>query len=87
MIDALIAGKLYGTVSVRTAKNGNRFATAKVRVTTATGEPLFVNVIALAAPAVEALLAPTRTARRGRPLTSSRMPRSPLITSVANAKR
>jgi single-stranded DNA-binding protein len=59
MIDGLIGGKLYGTASVRTAKNGNRFATAKVRVTTVTGEGLFVNVIAFAAPAVEALLALT----------------------------
>jgi single-stranded DNA-binding protein len=56
VIDALIAGKLYGTAAVRMAKNGSRFATAKVRVTTATGEVLFVNVIAFAAPAVEALL-------------------------------
>lgn len=59
MIDALLAGRLYGTVAVRTAKNGSRFATAKVRVTTSTGESLFVNVIAFAATAVEALLALT----------------------------
>jgi single-stranded DNA-binding protein len=57
MIDALVAGKLYGTAAVREAKNGSRFATAKVRVTTVTGEGLFVNVIAFAAPAVESLLA------------------------------
>ena len=57
MIDALIAGKLYGTVSQRTTKTGNPFATAKVRVTTVTGEGLFVNVIAFADAAVGALLA------------------------------
>jgi len=45
VIDALIAGRLYGTASVRTAK--------------VTGESLFVNVIAFAASAVEALLALT----------------------------
>jgi single-stranded DNA-binding protein len=59
MIDALIAGKLYGTAVKRTAKNANRFATAKVRVTSVTGESLFVNVIAFAAPAVDVLLALT----------------------------
>lgn len=59
MIDALIGGKLYGSVTVRTAKNGSRFATAKVRVTTVTGEGMFVNVIAFAAPTVASLLALT----------------------------
>jgi single-stranded DNA-binding protein len=59
MIDALIAGKLYGTPTERAAKNGSRFATAKVRVTTVSGEGLFVNVIAFAASAVESLLALT----------------------------
>jgi single-stranded DNA-binding protein len=59
MIDALIAGKLYGAPAERTAKNGNRFAIAKVRVATVTGEGIFVNVIAFAASAVESLLALT----------------------------
>jgi single-stranded DNA-binding protein len=59
VIDALIAGKLYGTPIERAAKNGNRFATAKVRVATVTGDGYFVNVIAFARPAVDALLALT----------------------------
>jgi single-stranded DNA-binding protein len=57
MIDALIAGKLYGSVAERTAKNGNRFATAKVRTATAAGEAIFVNVIVFTEAAVMALLA------------------------------
>jgi single-stranded DNA-binding protein len=59
MIDALIAGKLYGAPAERAAKNGNRFATAKVRVATVTGDGFFVNVIAFASRAVDALLALT----------------------------
>jgi hypothetical protein len=31
MIDALIAGKLYGVPNRRTSKNGNAFTVAKVR--------------------------------------------------------
>jgi single-stranded DNA-binding protein len=57
VIDALIAGKLYGTPTERAAKNGNRFATAKVRVASVTGDGYFVNVIAFARAAVDALLA------------------------------
>jgi single-stranded DNA-binding protein len=57
MIDALIGGKLYGQPAERTSKNGKPFATAKVRATTVSGESLFVNVIAFASSAVEALLA------------------------------
>jgi single-stranded DNA-binding protein len=59
MIDALIAGKRCGTTAVRTAKNGNRFATAKVRVATVTGDGYFVNVIAFEGATVDALLALT----------------------------
>ena len=57
MIDALVGGKVYGTPTERTAQNGNRFATAKVRVATVTGDGYFVSVIAFARPAVDALLA------------------------------
>jgi single-stranded DNA-binding protein len=52
----LIAGKLCGNAVERTAKNNNRFATAKVRATAVIGEGFFVNVIAFSAPTAEALL-------------------------------
>lgn len=57
MIDALIAGKLYGAPASRTAKSGNPYATAKVRVPVAEGRSEFVNVIAFSTTAVAALLA------------------------------
>jgi single-stranded DNA-binding protein len=57
MIDALVAGKLYGQPKGKTAKNGNQFATAKVRAAAGDGESLFVNVIAFSQTAVTALLA------------------------------
>ena len=57
MIDALIGGELYDKPQARTAKNGNPFATAKVRASTRDGEALFVNIIAFSTTAVSALLA------------------------------
>jgi single-stranded DNA-binding protein len=57
MIDALIAGRLYGTPTERTSQNGNRFVTAKVRAPMANGETMFVNVIAFSDAAKTALLA------------------------------
>lgn len=57
MIDALVAGRLYGKPTARTAKNGNAFATAKVRAAAGNGEVVFVNVIAFAEGPVTALLA------------------------------
>ena len=57
MIDALIAGRLYGKPAERTTSAGKPFATAKVRVSTRDGDALFVNVIAFAESAVTALLA------------------------------
>ena len=45
MIDALIAGKLRGTPSQRTSKNGNPFTVAKVLVPASDGN-VFCNVIA-----------------------------------------
>ena len=57
MIDALIAGRLYGKPQERTSSAGNPFVTAKARVSTRTGESLFVNVIAFDETAVTALLA------------------------------
>jgi single-stranded DNA-binding protein len=57
MIDALIAGRLYGKPQSRTSKNGNAFATAKVRTPIANGESAFVNVIAFSDSARATLLA------------------------------
>jgi single-stranded DNA-binding protein len=57
VIDALIAGRLFGTPAERQSKAGKAYATAKVRVAVREGESVFVNVIAFAPPAVTALLA------------------------------
>jgi len=57
MIDALLAGRVHGTPTERTAKNGARFVTCKLRVATRTGETLFANIICFRAQAVTALLA------------------------------
>ena len=46
MIDALIAGKLFGQPTERTSKTGKPYAVAKVRAAAGDGESLFVNVIA-----------------------------------------
>jgi len=57
MIDAIIAGRLYGNPQSRTSKNGNAFAIAKVRTPMTNGESAFVNVIAFSDTAKTALLA------------------------------
>jgi Single-strand binding protein family len=58
MIDALIAGRLYGNVTERQAKNGSPFAVCKVRVATAGGDGCtFVSVITFNPVAIAALLA------------------------------
>ncbi len=57
MIDALIAGRLYGKPAERTSASGNQYVTAKVRVSTRDGEAPFVSVIAFNRNAVTALLA------------------------------
>ena len=57
MIDALIAGKLYGQPTERTSKTGKPFSVAKVRATAGDGESLFVNIIAFDAAPCAALLA------------------------------
>jgi single-stranded DNA-binding protein len=57
MIDALLAGKLYGQPAQRTAKNGSAFAVCKVRVATAGADCIFVSVIAFKATAIAALMA------------------------------
>jgi single-stranded DNA-binding protein len=57
MIDAVIAGRLYRKPSEHTAKNGRRFITAKVRVSTRDGGAIFVNVICFEEAAAGAPLA------------------------------
>jgi len=57
MIDALICGKLYGEPRSRMTKDGRTYATAKVRTPMASGESVFVNVVAFCDTAVTALLA------------------------------
>jgi single-stranded DNA-binding protein len=57
MIDALIAGKIYGQTTERMGKSGKPFVTAKVRVAAGDGESLFTNVIAFADHVRTALLA------------------------------
>jgi single-stranded DNA-binding protein len=57
MIDALVAGKLYGKPAQRTGQSGKAFVTAKVRAPVSDGDALFVNVIAFSVTAGAALLA------------------------------
>jgi single-stranded DNA-binding protein len=57
MIDALIQGRLFGNPQSRTSKNGNPFATAKLRTPMANGESAFVNVIVFSNSAMTALMA------------------------------
>ncbi|MGE8614670.1 MAG: hypothetical protein ACN6PF_20410 [Achromobacter veterisilvae] len=57
MIDALIAGKVYGQPKKGMGKNGSPYVTAKVRAAGGDGEVLFVNVITFSESAGQALLA------------------------------
>jgi single-stranded DNA-binding protein len=57
VIDALIAGRLYGTPCSRVSRVGRTFATAKVRVATSNGESAFISVVAFSDHAIAALLA------------------------------
>ena len=57
MIDALIQGKLHAKAQQRTGKAGRPFVTAKVTTTAKDGAQQFVNVIAFAPDACNALLA------------------------------
>ena len=57
MIDALIAGKLYGQPEQRNDKTGKPFAVAKVLAAAGDGGDLFVNVIAFDHAPCSALLA------------------------------
>ncbi len=56
MIDAMIGGKLHGKPERRTAKNGNAYTVAKVRVP-AGEDALFASVISFAEPVQVVLLA------------------------------
>lgn len=64
MIDALIAGKVFGQPNTMTSKAGKPFATAKVKAAAGEGEALFVNVIAFDSDTVAALLALVASNRR-----------------------
>ena len=57
MIDALIQGKLHAKAQQRTGKAGRPFVTAKVTTMAKDGNAQFVNVIAFAPDACNALLA------------------------------
>jgi single-stranded DNA-binding protein len=58
MIEGLVSGKVYGRPEQRVGNNsGKPFVTAKVRAATASGEMLFVNVLAFDSTAQAALLA------------------------------
>ncbi len=57
MIDALIAGKLFGAATERTASSGKTFVSAKVRAADSDGENQFVNAVAFDDGVKAALLA------------------------------
>lgn len=57
MIDALIAGRLYGSPKLGTGKSGNTYTTAKVKAAAGNGETLLCGVIAFDDVAQRSLLA------------------------------
>lgn len=57
MIDALIAGKIYGTPKSGTGKSGADYVNAMVRVATAGGDSLMCSVIAFDEAARSGLMA------------------------------
>lgn len=57
MIDALIAGRLYGPAEERAGQSGSTFVTCKVRAATDDGDTLMCNVIAFDHDVRQALLA------------------------------
>lgn len=57
MIDALIAGRIYGQVEERTGQNGSVYVTCKVRASTDDGDFIICNVIAFNDKVRETLLA------------------------------
>jgi hypothetical protein len=56
MIDALIAGTLHGEATAKTANNGNRFVTCKIRTATGDGS-LLANIITFSDTVAKGLLA------------------------------
>jgi hypothetical protein len=56
MLDALIAGEVYGQSTEQTSRTGTPFAVAKVRMPMANGASAFVNVVAFSDTAKAALL-------------------------------
>ncbi|WP_321929970.1 single-stranded DNA-binding protein [Paraburkholderia guartelaensis] len=57
MIDALVAGTLYGLAKKRTGPSGRPFVTAKLRAAISGGESVFVNAITFSDSVGAALLA------------------------------
>jgi single-stranded DNA-binding protein len=57
MIDALIAGRMYGHAEERSGQAGSAYVTCKVRAATDDGELIFCNVIAFKDEVRRALLA------------------------------
>lgn len=57
MIDALIAGRIYGHPKQGVGKNGSQYVTAKLRAAAGDGEMITVNVIAFNADVCRSLLA------------------------------
>lgn len=56
MIDALIAGRMYGSAKQGTGKTGDTYTTAKIKATAGNGETLLCSVIAFDEKAQAALL-------------------------------
>lgn len=57
MIDALIAGRLYGQAQQRQGQSGSHYVTCRLRVALADGDTIFCNVIAFDDDLQDALLA------------------------------
>ena len=56
MIDALIAGRLYGHAEERSGQSNSTFVTCRVRATAGDGDTIFVNVITFADDVMRILL-------------------------------
>jgi len=57
MIDGLVSGRIHGKPKTGASRNGNSYATAKVRASMADGDSIFVNVIVFADDVIASLLA------------------------------
>ena len=56
MIDALVAGRIFGQPKAGAGKNGSSYVTAKIRTAGADNEPLLVSVITFADAVCQSLL-------------------------------